>query len=345
MRHRKRRGRPTVGGAAVIAACLAAVAVSLPRAAESRPCSQYTVSGISPGMSLSDVRKRMGGGGAVDLVPGPSGPLSGVSYARGPVPVYVLYDRDISKDPAAQVVLVRARGRAGDPDPVGFVRSIVPGLGEPVLGGEHLGDGFAHGATVWEDGACGVEISAYRRPSEWWQPGSGEVFVQIMSSRFADAEAARAAGAVAPSRAGGATPSPSAAAPTELSMTLAAAEAPGAPPAAVAPPPTQGAAPPESSAQASVSAESTDPVRIAESYVPPRYPERARRMQARGSVVLRVQVRPDGSVGDIGVLEAAPKGMGFEQAAIDAVKRWRYRPATKGGKAEDAVITVRLDFG
>jgi TonB family protein len=36
--------------------------------------------------------------------------------------------------------------------------------------------------------------------------------------------------------------------------------------------------------------------------------------------------------------------MGFEEAAVDAVKQWRYHPATRGGQAEDAVITVRIDF-
>ncbi len=309
----------------VLGCCCTTVAAAAATGAAGPDCSRYAVRGIAPGMSFSDVRKRMGAGDAVELVRGPAGPQTGVTYSRGDLLVYVLYDRDVSSDSAGQVVVVRAHGPAGLADPVGFVRSVVPDLGEPVLGREHLDDGFEHGAAVWEDADCDVEISAYRRQAEWWQPGKGDVFVQIISSRFADAEAARAEGVAAPRAPADAPPAPQAQAPQELTVTLDASPVAG--PVEATP------------------AEASSPVRIADSYVAPVYPDLALRMGVQASVRLRVQVKSDGSVGEVGVLEATRKGMGFEQAAIDAVKRWRYQPAARGGQPEEAVIEVRLTFG
>jgi TonB family protein len=277
-------------------------------------------------MTLAEVRKRMGSGAAAEAVRGPAGPQSGVTYSRADLVVYVLYDRDISKSDDAEVVLVRARARAGVADPVAFVRSIVPDLGEPALGQEHLSDGFTHGATVWEDESCDVEVSAYRGQAEWWQPGKGSVFLQIASVRFADAEASRSAASSAPLAVAGASSASQAKPPEELKMTLEASATPPGP------------------APVPAAADVPEPVLIPASYVPPRYPESARRMNFRGNVALWVRVKSDGTVGEIGVLEVSRTGAGFEQAAMDAVKQWRYQPATRGGKPEDATLTVRLAF-
>ena len=295
--------------------------------AEIAECARYAVHGVAPGLRPADVRARMGPRGTVESVPGASGPQTGVTYATGDVPVYVLYDRDIAKDPEARVVLVRARARTGDVNPADFVRSIVPGLGEPVRGREHLEDGLRDGETVWEDGACGVEVTAYRKQADWWQPGHDYLFVQIESRHVADTAA-----------------SPGPAAPP-LPPPAAAAEAPAAAPTE---PPQEPVVAPEAAAAPDSASKSEEPAvgptRIASSYVPPVYPERARRLSITASVVLQVQVKSDGGVGDVEVRKCTRIGMGFEQAAVDAVKQWRYRPATRGGQPADAVITVRLDF-
>jgi protein TonB len=61
--------------------------------------------------------------------------------------------------------------------------------------------------------------------------------------------------------------------------------------------------------------------------VAPVYPAAARTLHAEGSVTLRLAVRPDGTVSRAIVEECSRKGLGFEAAALAAVKLWRYEPA------------------
>jgi len=88
----------------------------------------------------------------------------------------------------------------------------------------------------------------------------------------------------------------------------------------------------------------THPARIAESYVDPVYPEHARRAKIAGKVFLQVIVERDGSVGEVSLLRCNRPGLGFEDAAIAAVRQWRYEAATQDGEAVDAVITVIVEF-
>ncbi len=74
--------------------------------------------------------------------------------------------------------------------------------------------------------------------------------------------------------------------------------------------------------------------------VPPVYPVAARTLRAEGRVTLRLAVLPDGSVGGATVLECSRKGLGFEAAAQEAVKRWRYEPAPLEAGARTAVVRV-----
>lgn len=66
----------------------------------------------------------------------------------------------------------------------------------------------------------------------------------------------------------------------------------------------------------------TPPTRI--EAVQPDYPARAREAQVEGRVILQAVVGVDGSLSDIQVLRAEPTGMGFEEAALDAARSWRY---------------------
>lgn len=75
------------------------------------------------------------------------------------------------------------------------------------------------------------------------------------------------------------------------------------------------------------------------SQIQPLYPREQAAKGVQGSVTLRFEVRQDGSVGNVNVLSASPRGA-FEAAAIRAVQRWRYRP-TEQGPVEQ---TVTLDF-
>lgn len=76
----------------------------------------------------------------------------------------------------------------------------------------------------------------------------------------------------------------------------------------------------------------------------PRYPPAARVVQIEGTVILRAVVRSDGSVGRIEVLRAPAAELGFEKAAVDAVRRWRYRPGRQGDRPVDVYFTIVVDF-
>ncbi len=78
--------------------------------------------------------------------------------------------------------------------------------------------------------------------------------------------------------------------------------------------------------------------------VQPVYPERAKRLQASGSVVLRLDVGTDGTVGNVTVLRCNPPNLGFCEAAVKVVKNWRYTPARHGRTPVAASVMVRFDF-
>jgi TonB family protein len=88
----------------------------------------------------------------------------------------------------------------------------------------------------------------------------------------------------------------------------------------------------------------TYPELIPESRVQPRYPEIARKAKVAGRVILQAIVRRDGSVGDIQVLSSPGKRFGFDEAAIAAVRQWRYKPGLQNGKPVDVYWTVVVDF-
>lgn len=77
--------------------------------------------------------------------------------------------------------------------------------------------------------------------------------------------------------------------------------------------------------------------------VEPAYPPSARRAGEEGTVQLRILVDERGMPGEVQVL----KGSGFarlDQAAIDAVRRWRFVAATNGSQAIAAWTQVSITF-
>ncbi len=65
---------------------------------------------------------------------------------------------------------------------------------------------------------------------------------------------------------------------------------------------------------------------------PPPYPAAARRMGEQGEVRLDVHVGVDGSVIDVQV-RVSSGSPALDRSAMDAVRRWRFRPATVDGQA------------
>jgi TonB family protein len=78
--------------------------------------------------------------------------------------------------------------------------------------------------------------------------------------------------------------------------------------------------------------------------IPPDYPPAAMAQRIAGSVTLEYSVDTHGEPRDIHVVEATPPGV-FDQAAINAVKRWRYAPMVVDGKAVDVPgVRTRVRF-
>lgn len=74
----------------------------------------------------------------------------------------------------------------------------------------------------------------------------------------------------------------------------------------------------------------------------PRYTEVARRANVQGVVVLMATIDERGNVTDVRVLRGLP--MGLDQAALDAVRTWRYRPATLHGRPVKVYFNLTVNF-
>ena len=76
----------------------------------------------------------------------------------------------------------------------------------------------------------------------------------------------------------------------------------------------------------------------------PRYPEPAQSRRVEAELVLQVMVRADGTVGETCVLDNNSPGMGFEDAAVEAIKKWRYEPARLNGEPVAVPFFVFVSF-
>lgn len=79
--------------------------------------------------------------------------------------------------------------------------------------------------------------------------------------------------------------------------------------------------------------------------VPPVYPYRARERGTEGAVQIKMLINTDGTVGEVLILEARPKGV-FEEAVLKAVPQWKFRPGKIDGEPVTAwvVTTVRFEL-
>jgi TonB family protein len=66
------------------------------------------------------------------------------------------------------------------------------------------------------------------------------------------------------------------------------------------------------------------------SQVDPVYPDKARNARVQGVVILRCIVEADGTVSAAEVVKGLPFGLG--ESAVEAVKKWRFRPASRNGQ-------------
>ncbi len=76
---------------------------------------------------------------------------------------------------------------------------------------------------------------------------------------------------------------------------------------------------------------------------PPTYPAEARQLKVKGFVVLKAEVGLDGRAHDITIIEGP--GHGFDEAAVEAVGQWRFKPAVnKDGSPTVYILTIQIQF-
>jgi protein TonB len=61
-----------------------------------------------------------------------------------------------------------------------------------------------------------------------------------------------------------------------------------------------------------------------------------------GFVILQATIDKQGNVIDVVTLRGL--GLGLEQAAIDAVKQWKYTPTYYNGRPVEVILTVNVVF-
>ncbi|TCV92842.1 protein TonB [Luteibacter rhizovicinus] len=106
------------------------------------------------------------------------------------------------------------------------------------------------------------------------------------------------------------------------------------------------AAPPhvaEPQAAAPVPVAHTETAPVLRREVPPFYPADARRQKRQGWVEVSFTIEPDGKVSQAAVADADPRNV-FDLAALGAVKRWEFTPATRDGQPVRSTQRRRIQF-
>jgi TonB family protein len=75
--------------------------------------------------------------------------------------------------------------------------------------------------------------------------------------------------------------------------------------------------------------------------IPPLYPRAARAAHVQGVVILKAIVSKEGQINDLQVISGPPMLVG---AAVDAVRRWRYKPFLLNGAPTEVETTINVNF-
>jgi protein TonB len=73
----------------------------------------------------------------------------------------------------------------------------------------------------------------------------------------------------------------------------------------------------------------------------PQYPAIARAARIQGTVVLQATIAKDGTIQNLRVINGPPM---LQQAAIDAVRSWRYKPYLLNGEPVEVETTINVVF-
>ncbi|MEM1112513.1 MAG: energy transducer TonB [Pseudomonadota bacterium] len=75
----------------------------------------------------------------------------------------------------------------------------------------------------------------------------------------------------------------------------------------------------------------------------PTYPRAAKQAKLEGYVTMAVTIRPDGTVSGASVIESDPPRI-FDKAAMDAMKRWKFRPKIVDGTPQSQRARQTIEF-
>jgi protein TonB len=75
--------------------------------------------------------------------------------------------------------------------------------------------------------------------------------------------------------------------------------------------------------------------------VRPIYPPEAMRQRVQGVVIVETTIDADGSVSDARILRSIPM---LDEAALDAVRQWRFVPTLLNGQAVPVIMTMTVNF-
>lgn len=80
------------------------------------------------------------------------------------------------------------------------------------------------------------------------------------------------------------------------------------------------------------------------SQVRPDYTSAAMLARVQDVVGMEAVVMPDGSVGEVRIIRSLDRSFGLDEQAIRAVKLWRFRPASRLGKAVPMFVSIEMTF-
>jgi TonB family protein len=76
--------------------------------------------------------------------------------------------------------------------------------------------------------------------------------------------------------------------------------------------------------------------------VEPEFSEQARKAKHQGVVILYGEVDTNGKLRNVRVVQAL--GLGLDEKAIEAVKKWKFRPGYQDGRPVVAAATIEVNF-
>jgi periplasmic protein TonB len=75
--------------------------------------------------------------------------------------------------------------------------------------------------------------------------------------------------------------------------------------------------------------------------VPPKYPKEALEKGLEGDVILQAMIDRKGNIASLKVAKGDPI---LAEAAMEAVKKWKYRPYVLNGEPVEVLTTIKIQF-